>query len=131
MHHLLDGCHEHRLGDVDELVSDAAEKGARVVTGGKRLDGDGWFYAPTIVTDITAEMRMHREEVFGPVASLYRVPDLDAAIELANDTEFGLGSNIWTDDKDEQQRFVRDVQAARIDQELIPYERKARDLLAA
>jgi succinate-semialdehyde dehydrogenase/glutarate-semialdehyde dehydrogenase len=85
-----------------------------VVIGGKRPDRPGWFYPPTLDADITPEMRMHREEVFGPVASLYRVPDLDAAIELANDTEFGLGSNIWTDDPQEQQRFIRDVEAGMV-----------------
>jgi succinate-semialdehyde dehydrogenase/glutarate-semialdehyde dehydrogenase len=100
--------------DVDELVQDAAAKGARIVTGGTRLDGPGWFYPPTLVTDITPEMRMHREEVFGPVASLYRVPDLDAAIALANDSDFGLGSNIWTDDEDERMQFIRDVQAGMV-----------------
>jgi succinate-semialdehyde dehydrogenase/glutarate-semialdehyde dehydrogenase len=100
--------------DVEELVQDAVAKGARVVIGGKRPDRPGWFYPPTLVADITPEMRMHREEVFGPVASLYRVPDLDAAIELANDTEFGLGSNIWTDDPQEQQRFIRDVEAGMV-----------------
>jgi succinate-semialdehyde dehydrogenase/glutarate-semialdehyde dehydrogenase len=100
--------------DVDELVQDAAAKGARIVTGGTRLDGPGWFYPPTLVTDITPEMRMHREEVFGPVASLYRVPDIDAAIALANDSDFGLGSNIWTDDEDERMQFIRDVQAGMV-----------------
>ena len=105
---------EQGRNDVEELVNDAVAQGARVVTGGTRPDGPGWFYPPTLITDITHQMRMHREEVFGPVASLYRVPDLDAAIELANDTEFGLGSNIWTDDADEQQRFVRAVEAGMV-----------------
>ena len=100
--------------DVEDLVQDAVEKGARVVTGGTRPDRAGWFYPPTLIADITPEMRMYREEVFGPVAALFRVPDLDAAIELANDTEFGLGSNIWTDDPVEQERFVRDVQAGMV-----------------
>ncbi|MDT4894831.1 MAG: succinate-semialdehyde dehydrogenase / glutarate-semialdehyde dehydrogenase [Pseudonocardiales bacterium] len=100
--------------DVEELVQDAAAKGARIVTGGTRLDGPGFFYPPTLVTDITPEMRIYAEEVFGPVASLYRVPDLEAAIALANDSEFGLGSNIWTDDEDERERFVRDVEAGMV-----------------
>ena len=100
--------------DVEELVQDAVDKGARVVTGGRRPDRPGWFYPPTLVADITPEMRMFREEVFGPVAGLFRVPDMDAAVELANDTEFGLGSNIWTDDPAEQERFVRDVQAGMV-----------------
>ena len=105
---------ESGRADVEELVADAVAKGARVIAGGQRPDRPGWFYPPTLIADITPEMRMHREEVFGPVASLYRVPDLDAAIELANDTDFGLGSNIWTDDPAEQERFVRDVQAGMV-----------------
>jgi succinate-semialdehyde dehydrogenase/glutarate-semialdehyde dehydrogenase len=100
--------------DVEELVKDAVDKGARVVVGGTRPDGPGWFYPPTLITDLTPEMRMYREEVFGPVAGLFRVPDLDAAVELANDSEFGLGSNIWTDDPAEQERFIRDVQAGMV-----------------
>jgi succinate-semialdehyde dehydrogenase/glutarate-semialdehyde dehydrogenase len=100
--------------DLDELVQDAAAKGARVVTGGKPLDGPGWFYPPTLVTDITKDMSLYRDEAFGPVAALYRVPDLEAAIELANDSDFGLGSNIWTDDEGEQAQFVREVQAGMV-----------------
>jgi succinate-semialdehyde dehydrogenase/glutarate-semialdehyde dehydrogenase len=100
--------------DVEELVQDAVDKGARVVVGGKRVDGPGWFYPPTLITDITPEMRMHREEVFGPVASLYRVPDLAAALALANDSDFGLGSNIWTDDPIEREQFVRGVEAGMV-----------------
>ena len=105
---------ESGRADVEELVEDAVAKGARVVTGGTRPDRPGWFYPPTLIADITPEMRMYAEEVFGPVAGLFRVPDLDAAIELANDTEFGLGSNIWTDVAAEQERFVRDVQAGMV-----------------
>jgi succinate-semialdehyde dehydrogenase/glutarate-semialdehyde dehydrogenase len=59
-------------------------------------------------------MRMYREEVFGPVAALFRVPGLDAAIALANDSEYGLGSNIWTDDPAERERFIRDVEAGMV-----------------
>ena len=100
--------------DVEELVADAVGKGARVVVGGSRVDGPGWFYPPTLVTGITPEMRMYREEVFGPVAALYRVPDLDAGIALANDVDFGLGANIWTNDAAERERFVRDAEAGMV-----------------
>ncbi len=100
--------------DVEELVEDAVDHGATVVVGGARLDGPGWFYPPTLVTGITRDMRMWREEVFGPVAQLHVVPDLDAALELANDTDFGLGSNAWTEDPQEQERFARELQAGMV-----------------
>jgi succinate-semialdehyde dehydrogenase/glutarate-semialdehyde dehydrogenase len=100
--------------DIEELVQDAVGKGARVVVGGERLDGPGWYFPPTLITDITKDMRLYAEEAFAPVAALYRVPDLDAAIELANDSEFGLGSNIWTEDEDERAQFVREVQAGMV-----------------
>ena len=97
--------------DVEELVEDAVAKGATVVLGGERPDRPGWWYPPTILTDLTEEMDLYGEEVFGPVAMVYRVADLDEAIELANATRFGLGSNAWTEDADEQERLVRDLAA--------------------
>jgi succinate-semialdehyde dehydrogenase/glutarate-semialdehyde dehydrogenase len=100
--------------DVEELVADAVGKGARVVVGGSRVDGPGWYYPPTLVTGVTPDMRMYREEVFGPVAALYRVPDLDAGIALANDVDFGLGANIWTNDPAERERFIRDAEAGMV-----------------
>ena len=100
--------------DVEELVADAVAQGARVVVGGTRPDGPGWYYPPTLLTGVTTDMRMFAEEVFGPVAQLHRVADLDAAIELANDTEFGLGSNAWTGDPDEQERFAAELQAGMV-----------------
>ena len=105
---------EQGRADVEELVADAVDKGARVVLGGTRTEGPGWFYPPTLLTGITTDMRMFAEEVFGPVAQLHRVPDLDAAIALANDTEFGLGSNAWTDDPAEQERFATELQAGMV-----------------
>jgi len=105
---------EQGRADVEELVADATGKGARVLVGGTRREGTGWFYPPTLLTGITDDMRMYAEEVFGPVAGLFRVPSLEAAITLANDTEFGLGSNIWTDDPDEQERFIRDCEAGMV-----------------
>ncbi|MFG2785164.1 NADP-dependent succinic semialdehyde dehydrogenase [Streptomyces prunicolor] len=98
-------------GDLEELVDDAVESGATVLCGGERPDGPGWFYPPTVLTDLTRDMRIHREEAFGPVATLYRVADLDEAVLLANDTPFGLSSNVWTRDEAEVERFVRDLEA--------------------
>lgn len=100
--------------DVEDQVADAVDAGATVLCGGDRPDRPGWYYPPTVVTGVTERMRMFHEEVFGPVAALYRVPDLDAAVELANATSFGLGSNIWSSDPAEQQRFVRDVDAGAV-----------------
>ena len=100
--------------DVEELVADAVDKGATVRCGGTRPDGPGWYYPPTVLTGITEEMRVFGEEVFGPVATVFRVPDADAAVDLANATEFGLGSNVWTNDRDEQERFVRDLDAGAV-----------------
>ncbi|WP_395297356.1 NADP-dependent succinic semialdehyde dehydrogenase [Kitasatospora hibisci] len=99
--------------DLEELVEDAKKHGARVECGGRRPEGldAGWFYEPTVLTGITPAMRIHQEETFGPVATVYRVADLDEAVALANDTPFGLSSNVWTDDPAEQERFVRDIEA--------------------
>jgi len=82
-----------------------------VLCGGVAPAGPGWYYPPTVLAGITAAMRVHREEVFGPVATIYRVADIDEAIDLANSTEFGLGANAWTDDEEERARFVRDLAA--------------------
>jgi succinate-semialdehyde dehydrogenase/glutarate-semialdehyde dehydrogenase len=97
---------EQGRADVEELVDEAVKAGATVLCGGTRPEGPGWFYPPTVITDITKDMQIYHEEVFGPVASLYVVPDIDAAITLANDTRFGLSSNAWTTDPAEQARFI-------------------------
>ena len=102
---------EDGLNDVARIVQDAVDRGATVVTGGNRIDRPGWFYAPTLVTGVTPEMAMHAEEVFGPVAALYTVADLDEAIRLANDHVYGLGANLWSEDADERARFVRDIES--------------------
>ncbi|MFJ5673847.1 NADP-dependent succinic semialdehyde dehydrogenase [Streptomyces sp. NPDC093097] len=104
---------EQGRSDLEELVDDAVHQGARVLCGGRRPPDRraGWFYEPTVLTGITPQMRIHHEEAFGPVASLYRVIDLDEAVALANDTPFGLSSNAWTRDADEQERLARDLQA--------------------
>jgi len=108
---------EQGRADLEELVDDAVNRGAEALCGGGRPEGlgggleNGWFYAPTVLAGITSEMRIHREETFGPVATLYRVDSLDEAVEVANDTSFGLSSNVWTRDAGEADRCVRDLQA--------------------
>ncbi|WP_369198533.1 NADP-dependent succinic semialdehyde dehydrogenase [Streptomyces djakartensis] len=102
---------EQGLRDLEELVDDAVRSGARVLCGGERPEGPGWYYTPTILAGITREMRIHREEAFGPVATLYRAADLDEAVLIANDSPFGLSSNVWTRDEAEVDRFVRDLEA--------------------
>ncbi|MFD4657580.1 NADP-dependent succinic semialdehyde dehydrogenase [Kitasatospora sp. NPDC058444] len=99
--------------DLEELVEDARTRGARVECGGGRPTGwdTGWFFEPTVLTGITPAMRIHQEETFGPVATVYRVADLDEAVAVANDTPFGLSANVWTTDEAERERFVRDIQA--------------------
>jgi succinate-semialdehyde dehydrogenase/glutarate-semialdehyde dehydrogenase len=105
---------EGGLRDVIELVDDAKAKGATILCGGQAPEGPGWYYPPTVVADMTPAVRMYAEEVFGPVAGLYRVHSLDEAVELANATTFGLGSNAWTNDADEQARFVSDLDAGAV-----------------
>jgi succinate-semialdehyde dehydrogenase/glutarate-semialdehyde dehydrogenase len=100
--------------DVEELVADALDKGAKVLCGGKRSDGAGWYYPTTVLADLTTDMRVYHEEVFGPVALLFRASDIDDALRIANDTGFGLGSNAWTDDDAEQGRFVAELQAGQV-----------------
>jgi succinate-semialdehyde dehydrogenase / glutarate-semialdehyde dehydrogenase len=100
--------------DVAKQVEDAAAAGAVIRCGGKRPDGPGWFYPPTVITDITKDMALYTEEVFGPVASVFKAQNIDDAIEIANATTFGLGSNAWTADEAEQQRFIDDVEAGQV-----------------
>ncbi|GAB2565393.1 succinate-semialdehyde dehydrogenase [Paractinoplanes abujensis] len=100
--------------DVEAQVADAVAKGATVRCGGTAPEGDGWWYPPTVVTDLTPDMRMYAEEVFGPVAGVYRAASIDEAIELANATSYGLGANAWTDDPDEQQRLVTELDAGAV-----------------
>ncbi|EFE70881.1 NADP-dependent succinic semialdehyde dehydrogenase [Streptomyces viridosporus] len=105
---------ERGRADLEELVDDAVRSGATVLCGGERPDGPGWYYPPTVLAGITREMRIHREEAFGPVATLYRAADLDEAVLIANDTDFGLSSNVWTRDEAEIDRFVRDLEAGSV-----------------
>jgi len=102
------------VDDLDRQVRKSVAAGARVLTGGKRLDRPGNFYAPTVLTNIPEQAPAYREELFGPVAALFRVPDIDAAIRLANDTPFGLGASAWTGDEHERARFIDEIDAGQI-----------------
>jgi len=102
------------LDDLDRQVRQSVAAGARILTGGKRLQQPGNFYEPTVLASIPEKAVAYREELFGPVASLFRVTDLDAAIELANDSTFGLGASVWTRDAQERRRFIDDIEAGQV-----------------
>lgn len=88
-------------------VRDALDKGAECLTGGQVIEGPGCYYQPTVLTGITPAMRAYREELFGPVATVYRVPDEATALELANDSDFGLGGSVWTADRQRGEALAR------------------------
>lgn len=102
------------VADLDADVRKTVAAGARVLTGGKALEGPGNFYAPTVLTDIPRNSPAYGEELFGPVASLFRVKDIEAAIQLANDTRFGLGASAWTNDPGERERFINELDAGMV-----------------
>ena len=102
------------IDSLEKQVADSVKMGARVLTGGKRLDGAGNYYTPTVLGGVTADMPVFREETFGPVAALIRAKDTDEAIRLANDSEFGLGSAIWTADTQEAQRIADRIEAGMV-----------------
>jgi succinate-semialdehyde dehydrogenase/glutarate-semialdehyde dehydrogenase len=99
---------------LEKQVQAGIKLGARVLVGGKRRPGPGFFYEPTILADIPVVGPFSREELFGPVAMLFRARDLDEAIAIANSTPFGLGASIWTQDEAEQQRGIRELQAGQV-----------------
>jgi succinate-semialdehyde dehydrogenase/glutarate-semialdehyde dehydrogenase len=100
--------------DVAGQVDDARAKGASILCGGASVPGPGFFYRPTVVTDITPSMRVHNEEVFGPVALLFRAADAADALRLANDSSFGLGASVWTSDESERSTFVAGLEAGMV-----------------
>jgi succinate-semialdehyde dehydrogenase/glutarate-semialdehyde dehydrogenase len=103
------------LQDLDQLVQICIEKGSKVLIGGHPLsDRPGHFYAPTILADFPPGTPADEEEFFGPVALLFRVPDIDAAIARANAIPFGLGASAWTTDQAEAQRLIDEVEAGAV-----------------
>lgn len=102
------------LEELDAQVWRSVELGARVVTGGRRIERPGNFYAPTVLADVPENAPAYREELFGPVAAIFRARDIDDAIRLANDTAFGLGASAWTADPREQERFIDEIEAGMV-----------------
>ncbi|HJH13195.1 MAG TPA: aldehyde dehydrogenase family protein, partial [Brevibacterium ravenspurgense] len=105
---------EKALDKVAELVDEAVEAGAHVVTGGKRVEGDGFFYEPTVLTNIPADVAINREEIFGPVAPIYTFDSEDEAIEMANATEFGLSSYLYTENLEKALRLSEQIEAGMV-----------------
>jgi succinate-semialdehyde dehydrogenase/glutarate-semialdehyde dehydrogenase len=99
---------------LDADVRKTVEAGARVLTGGKPVNRPGNFYAPTVLTNIPKESPAYRDELFGPVASIFRAKSLDDAIGIANDSRFGLGASAWTNDKNERERLINEIEAGMV-----------------
>ncbi len=105
---------EQILQGVHDQVQKSIAAGAKLLTGGNRIHGPGFFYEPTVLVDVPKESPAHCEEVFGPVASVFRVRDTSEAIELANDTTFGLAASAWTNDPAEQELFTSELEAGMV-----------------
>lgn len=105
---------EDLLKDLEYQVNQAIEKGAVVLCGGKRHNRDGLFYEPTVLTNVKKGMLVYDEEVFGPIASLIKVKDENEAIEIANDTKFGLGASLWTKDIEHAKKLIDKIEAGSV-----------------
>lgn len=100
--------------ELEEQVQRAVASGAKLLTGGKRVPGPGNFYEPTVLTNIPKSNPVYYEEIFGPVAMLFRAKGIDEAIEIANDSDFGLASSVWTNDEAERARFIGEIEAGAV-----------------
>lgn len=99
---------------LDADVKKTVAGGARVLTGGEPLKRPGFYYAPTVLTNIPKDSPAYKEELFGPVASIFRVKNIDEAIRIANDIRFGLGASAWTKDPAETERFINELEAGMV-----------------
>ncbi|RDI69817.1 NAD-dependent succinate-semialdehyde dehydrogenase [Halopelagius longus] len=99
------------MDELHEQVEESVEAGANVALGGEPMDREGAFYPPTVLTDVPEGCPADTEEVFGPVATVYEVSDEEEAVEKANDTQFGLGASVWTEDRERGERLARQINA--------------------
>jgi succinate-semialdehyde dehydrogenase/glutarate-semialdehyde dehydrogenase len=102
------------VANLDAQVKATVAAGARVMTGGAPAPGPGCYYPPTVLTDVPVNSPAYREELFGPVASVFIIDGIDDAIRLANDSSYGLGSSVWTTDRAEQDRFVSELETGQV-----------------
>ena len=102
------------IDDLSAQVRAAAAAGGRILTGGERMVGDGNYFEPTVIAHVPRSAPVCREEFFGPVALLFRAASVEEAIEIANDTPFGLGASVWTADEPEQLRFIAGLQSGAV-----------------
>ena len=100
--------------DIDNDVHKTVQAGANLLTGGKPVAGPGNFYEATVLTNVPKDSPAYREEFFGPVATIFRVKDIDGALAIANDSRFGLGASAWTNDSGERDRFINDLEAGMV-----------------
>jgi succinate-semialdehyde dehydrogenase/glutarate-semialdehyde dehydrogenase len=105
---------EDLMQELDRQVQESVKMGARLVTGGKRLGMKGYFYPVTVLTNVTKGMPAYEEETFGPIAAIIQAEDEADAIRIANDTEFGLGANLWTQDIERAKRLAHSIEAGSI-----------------
>jgi len=100
--------------ELHDQVERAVAAGARLLLGGRKIDGPGYFYEPTVLADVPRSSPVFREEFFGPVAMIFRARDASEAIDLANDSPFGLGSSVWTRDDGERSKFIDGIEAGQV-----------------
>jgi succinate-semialdehyde dehydrogenase / glutarate-semialdehyde dehydrogenase len=105
---------EAQVKTLSDQMERSVQAGARLLTGGHPLNRPGYYFAPGVLTDISEDSPAYQEEVFGPVALLFRARNVDHAIQIANDSPFGLGASAWTNDETERSRFVRELEAGMV-----------------
>jgi succinate-semialdehyde dehydrogenase/glutarate-semialdehyde dehydrogenase len=102
------------LEELDQQVQDSIKMGAKLLCGGKKADGPGAFYLPTVLSNVTKGMPAYEQETFGPVSAIISVKDEEEAIEVANDSEFGLGGSVWSKDVKRGERVARRIESGAV-----------------